>query len=411
MAYARIGVNHVNQYQVEAAKEWFEKAYALRDRVSERERFYLTEKYYNYVTGEIDKAIETLQTWARLYPDDFIPHNNLSLNYKFFGRYEDSLKEAIEAVRLSPNSTSAWENLIASFVALGRFDEAEQAARDGQKINPDSLSVHFSNYLFAFLRRDQAAMDRELQWAKGRPDEALFITQQAGAAVYFGKLKRSEELHNRAVEMFESQNRNENASSELLFLATEFLLMGKCQQAKDSAKASLALFRGVGSANAAIIYGACGDAGEAESLLDEARSIQPKNTIMSSIYVPMVRAAIEKSRGNAAEAIKSLESMRSFDGGRVTGLGTTYMRGNLYLQQRMGNEAAAEFKKIIESPGIDISSPVHALAHLGLGRAAAVNGDTAGARKAYQDFFALWKDVDQDLPVLIQARKEYEQLK
>ena len=412
MAYARIGVHYVNQSQVEAGKEWFEKAYELRDRVSERERLYLEEKYYSFVTSEIDKAIETLQTWARLYPDDFTPHNNLSINYKFLGRYEEALTEAREAVRLSPNSASAWENLIGSFVGLGRFDEAEQATRDAQKINPDTLSVHFNNYLFAFFRRDQAAMDRELQWARGKPDEAAFITHQAGTAVYFGKLKRSEELHRRAVEMYRSQNRSENASNELLLLATEFLLVGKCQQAKDSAKASLSLFRKqLSLANAAIIYAGCDDAGHAESLLDEARDLQPKNTIISSIVAPVVRAAIEKSRGNAVEAMMILESLRSYDRGRGIGLGTVYMRAHLYLQQGMGSEAAAEFKKIVDSPGIDYFSPVHALAHLGLGRAASVNGDTAGARKAYQDFFALWKDADQDLPVLVQARKEYEQLK
>ena len=412
MAYARIGVHYINGEQPGEARGWFEKAYELRDRVSERERLYLAEKYYNFVTNEMDKAVETLQTWTRLYPDDFIPHNNLSLNYQFQGRYEDSLKEAREAVRLGPNNTSAWENLIQSFIAVGRFDEAEQAARDFQKINPDSLGVHLKNYFFAFVRRDQGAMDREVQWARGRPEEAQFISVVAGTASYFGKIKQSEELHKRAVEMFKRQNRNENASNELLTVAFDLLLVGKCQQAKDNAKAALALFRGqIGMAGAATIYGSCNDASQAESLLDDARELQPKNTILSSIIVPMVHAAIEKSRGNAAEAIKLLESVRSYDRGRGTGLANVYMRGNLYLQQRMGNEAAAEFKKIIDSSGIDVFSPIHALAHLGLGRAAAVNGDTAGARKAYQDFFALWKDADQDLPVLVQARKEYEQLK
>ena len=139
--------------------------------------------------------------------------------------------------------------------------------------------------------------------------------------------------------------------------------------------------------------------------------IYPKNTVLSSMVVPMLRSAIERNRGNTAEAIQLLESVRAYDFGRVTGLGTTYMRGNLYLEQRMGNEAAAEFKKIIDRPGIEPLSPAHALSHLGLARAEVVNGDTAAARKSYQDFFALWKDADQDLPVLVQAKKEYEQLK
>ena len=117
-----------------------QKAYDLRDRVSERERLYIMEKYYTYLTGEIDKTIETLQTWARLYPDDFIPHNNLSINYKFLGRHEESLKEALEAVRLSPNNINARENLVTGFMLLGRLDEAEQAAQELQKINPDAFA-------------------------------------------------------------------------------------------------------------------------------------------------------------------------------------------------------------------------------------------------------------------------------
>ena len=412
MAYARIGVHYVNQEQVEAAKEWTQKAYDLRERVSERERLYIAEKYYSYVTGEIEKTIETLQTWTRLYPDDFVPHNNLAINYKFLGRHEDALKESLEAVRLSPNTTSARENLMSGFIALGRMDEGEQAARELVRINPDSASAHISNYFFGFMRRDQAAMDREVQWAKGRPEEAQITSYLAATAMYYGKLKQAEELHKRAVELFKSHNRNENASAELVAMASEHLLLGKCEQAKANAKAAVTLFRGqIGLPAAAMIFASCNDVSQAESLLEDARRAHPQNTILSSIVVPMLRAAVEKSRGNTAEAIQLLEAIRRYDLGRVTGLGTTYLRANLYLQQRMGNEAAAEFKTIIDRRGIDPVSPVHTLAHLGLARAAVVNGDTAAARKSYQDFFALWKDADQDLPVLVQAKKEYEQLK
>ncbi len=412
MAYARISVYYVNQDQLEAAKEWINKAYELRDRVSERERLYIAEKYYSYVTGEIDKTIETLQTWARLYPDDFVPHNNLCINYKFLGRHEEALKESLEAVRLSPNTTSARENVMSSFIALGRFDEAEQAARELWRINADSPSSHFSRYFFGFLRQDQAAMDREVEWARGKPEEAQMTSYLAATAMYFGKLKEAEELHKRAVELFKTQNRTENAAAELLNFANNLLLVGKCDQAKDKAKASLALFRGqFGVAGSAMLFASCDDSSQAEQLLEHARANNPKNTVLISMAVPMLRSAIEKNRGNTAEAIRLLESVRSYDFGRITGLGTTYMRGNLYLEQRMGNEAAAEFKKIIDRGGIDPLSPAHPLSHLGLARAAAVNGDTAAARKSYQDFFALWKDADQDLPVLVQAKKEYEQLK
>lgn len=412
MAYARIGVYYANQEQIEAAKEYTQKAYDLRDRVSERERLYIMEKYYSFVTGELDKTIETLQTWAKLYPDDFIPHNNLSLNYKFLGRHEESLKEALEAVRLSPNNINARENLVSGFVALGRIDEAEQAAQEFQKINPDSFPARFSNYFFAFLRRDQAAMDHEVQWARGRPEEAEFTTKLASMALYLGKAKEAEELQKRALEILKRQNRAENAAGGLMNLAGAFAMMGKCDQAKANAKAAINLLRGqTNLARGAGVYAACNDQSQAQSLLDEARATYPKNTVIASMVTPIIAAAAERRRGNFAEAIQLLEAVRPYELGLILGASTKYDRGELYLQQRMGKEAAAEFKSIIDHPGVDMLSPTYVLAHLGLGRAAALNGDTAAARKSYQDFFALWKDADPDLPVLVQAKKEYEQLK
>ena len=412
MAYARIGVHYGNLQEMEEARPYVQKAYDLRDRVSERERLYITEKYYTYLTGEIEKTVETLQTWAKLYPNDFIPHNNLSLNYKMLGRYEEAMTEGLEAVRLSPNNISARDNLLASFLGLGRIEEAEQCAKEMERINSDSLGAHMTLYFFAFLRRDQAGMDREVEWGKGRPDEPDVASTVAATSMYFGKWKHAEELERRSLEMFKSQGRKENAAQGLMALANNLVYLEKCSDAKDNAKAALALVRGqMILANAALVYSACGDQGQAESLLSELQKLYPKNTIIAAIITPMVRAEIERSRGSLDQSIQLLESIRSYDMGIVTGVASNYARGQLYLKQRRGNEATAEFKKIIDSPGVDSFSPGHALARLGLGRAAAINGDTSGARKAYQDFFALWKDADSDLPVLVQAKKEYEQLK
>ncbi|HET6852361.1 MAG TPA: protein kinase [Pyrinomonadaceae bacterium] len=412
MAYARIGVFYINQEQLETAKEYIQKSYDLRDRVSERERFYIEEKYYNYIIGDIDKAVETLKTWSRLYPNDFIPHNNLALDYQILGNYEEALKEGLEAVRLSPNNITARENVVASFIGLGRFDEAEQASKEIERLNPESAGAHMTKYFFGFLRRDQAAMDREIAWSKGKPEEADAIITLANTAAHFGKLKESEDLVRRAVEMFKTQNRSENATKELLGLASNQLLVGKCQQAIENTKAGLAFYHGRNSlAGAALIYASCNDASQAQAILNQLRTAYPTDTIISSMLIPVIQAQVERSRGNVAESIRLLESVRRYDGGIMTGLMNNYVRGHLYLHQRMGNEAAREFQTIIDHPGIDHASAAHVLAHLGLGRAQAIAGDTAGARKAYQDFFALWKDADADLPVLAQARKEYEQLK
>jgi len=412
MAYARIGVHYGNQQEMEAAREYVQKAYDLRDRVSERERLYITEKYYTYITGELDKTIETLQTWARLYPNDFVPHNNLSLNYKLLGRYEDAMKEGLEAVRLGPNNFSAHDNLLASYIGLGRVDEAEQVAKDMERINPDSSGVHLTRYFFAFLRGDQAAMDREIEWFKGRPEEPEMTSTAAATAVYFGKWKRAEELQKRTLEMYKNQGKKENAAQALMALATNLALLEKPGEAKQNAKAALALLPGqmiVG--NAALVFGACDDSAQAQALLDQLHKQYPNSFVISTIMTPMVRAELERNRGNIDQAIQLLESIRSYDLGIITGPINNYSRGNLYLKQRRGAEAAAEFKTIIDRRGVDILSPAFVLAHVGLARAATINGDTAGARKAYQDFFALWKDADPDLPILVQARKEYEQLK
>ncbi len=412
VAYARIGVHQFNLRQIETSRQYIQKAYDLRDRVSERERLYINEKYYSYVTGEIDKAVETLQTWSKLYPDDFIPHNNLSINYRTLGRHEDALKEALEAVRLRPNNTSARTNVITCFVTLGRVDEAEQALGELRKINPDHFIVHGTGLFLAFMRGDRAAMDREGEWSKGKPEEADFTALRAAHAMYLGRVKEADEWAKRAVDLFKRQNRNENASNVLLNLAGNMVILGKCQQAKENMAASLELFRGdFGLTGGAIIYAACGDPGRAQTMIEAARAAAPKNTILTSIIIPMVRAKIERHRGNTAEAIQLLESIRSYDLGDVTSFANNYGRGVLYLEQRRSNEAAAEFRKIIENPGVDPFSPFHPLAHMGLARVAALSGDTAAARKSYQDFFALWKDADSDLPDLVQARQEYEQLK
>jgi serine/threonine protein kinase/tetratricopeptide (TPR) repeat protein len=412
MAYARIGVHYGNFEQLESAKPYVEKAYELRDRVSEREKLYITEKYFTYITGEIDKTIETLQTWSRLYPNDFIPHNNLSTNYQLIGRYDEAVKEALEAVRLSPDNMNAKDNLVASFVGLGRFDEAEQAEREAQKINADALSAHANNYLFAYIRRDQAAMDRETQWAKGKPEESELTMITSFTALSLGKLKQARELQKRSLELFKQQDRAEAATTALLTMAAHLEQLGQCDEAKSNAKSGLNLLRGQKSlAMGAFVYAACDDLSQAQSLLNDARTAYPKNTVINVIVTPVVSAIAEQRKGNVSQAIQLLDSVRSYQFGIVLGSSTAFLRGNLYLQQRMGKEAAAEFQSILDHPGSDYLSPAHTLAHLGLARAAVINGDTAAARKSYQDFFGLWKDADSDLPVLVQARKEYAELK
>lgn len=412
MAYARIAVFHGNFGQLDQAQPFAEKAFELRDRVSERERLYISEKYYNYITGEIDKAEEVLNTWARLYPNDYVPRNNLSLIHQFMGRYEEGLKEALETVRLNPNATSGRDNLIGCFLALGRFDEAAQALEELKAMYPESPTVYFNSYLLAFVRGDQAALEQGQHWTRGKPFEADFTGTLAAAAAYSGELKKAESLARRSIELLKSQNRMDNAAQSLLAHASKQAVFGKCEGAKVDAGAGLALHRGrINIPNAALIFAECGDVARAQALLDEGLRLYPKDTPIVHIVGPLIRAQIQRVRGNHEEALRLLESVRRYDLGLIATLMNNYLRGQLYLDQRRGNEAAAEFQKIIGHRGVDPFSVLHPLAHLGLARAAAVSGDVAKSRVEYQNFFAIWKEADADLPILIQARKEYEQLK
>jgi len=412
MAYARLAVYYGNQGQLDLAQEYVEKAYQLRERVSERERLYISEKYFNYVTGEVDKAIETLQTWARLYPNDYIPHNNLALNYLYYGRYEDARREALEAIRLSPTSIPARDNLIGAFLGLSRLDEAEAVAKEMAAQYPDAAATHADRFLFAVLRGDQSQIAAEVNAARGKPAEADVTEQMAALALSLGQAKKGEELKRRAIELFKTQDRAENASQSLISLAGSQAAFGRCDQSKENVDAGLALSRGrISLPGAALVHAFCNDASRAQTLLDESLKLYPKDTIRVSMLAPLVRAVLENKRGNTAQALQLMESLRACDLGLIAGVSNNFVRGQIYLQQRSGSEAAAEFQKVIEHSGVDFFSPAHALAHLELARAAALSGDTGKSRKEYQDFFAAWKDADADLPVLLEARKEYEQLK
>jgi serine/threonine protein kinase/tetratricopeptide (TPR) repeat protein len=412
MAYARMAVFHGNREELEQAEPYAQKAYALRDRVSERERLYISEKYANYVLGDIDKAIEVLQTWARLYPNDFIPHNNLALNYMYFGRYEDALKESLEAVRLSPNTSSARDNLVGSFMNLGRFDEAAEALEQLRSQYPDSPAVHFSGYFLAFSRGDRVAMEREVQWASGKDFEAEFLTMEGAVAINQGQFKKGEELRKRAVEIYKRANRNDAAAQALLGLGVRQAEYGKCSEAKANAVTALGSHKGrITMGSAALVYALCGDASRSLSLLDEAVKLYPKDTPTVAMLAPQIRAIVELKSNNPDKALVLLESVRRYDMGLLIGISNNYLRGLAYLDQRRGNEAAAEFQKIIDRPGVDMMSELRPLTHLGLARATAMSGDMGKSRTAYQNFFAMWKDADPDLPVLIQAKKDYEALR
>ena len=412
LAYARLAVIFNNFFQTELATQYAQRAYDLRDRVSERERFYISEKYVTYVTGDRDEVINILKAWAQSYPNDYIPHNNLSVNYSLTGQYEEALKEAREAVRLSPNNATAQGNVVETFIRLNRFDEARQVLDQTVGQNPNRALYHFYSYQLAFVRGDEATMKADLDWLGKQAPSPDAFDMQASAAAFYGQWRRSLDFTRRSTELHLSQDRKENAAQNETLVGFFDAVMGRCQPAKEDVARGLGLSRAkLGLTTAALALAYCNESGQAQTLIDELQKRFPKDTPTNAVLIPMIRAAMEMNRGNSTQAIQALQPAMRFELGNIPGLWLTHLRGQIYLRQKAGAEAAAEFQKILDHRGVEPASPLYPLAHVGLARAATLMGDTARARKEYQDFLALWKDADSDLPILVEARKEYEQLK
>jgi tetratricopeptide (TPR) repeat protein len=411
VAYARVAVSYGNLTQPELATQYAQKAYDLRDRVSERERFYIAEKYTSYVTGDRDEAIRILQQWAQNYPQDFIPHNNLATNYSLFGRHEEALKEAREAVDLNPTSPSGLTNYIGSFIRLNRFDEARETLEKYFGATPDRSDYHFYRVQLAVLTHDKEMEKTDIEWVLRQTNDPDAFDGYAQLLSHYGQWRKAQEMERRSIDLLLSQNRKETAAGYqaiMGFYAAEF---GLCDQAKQASQ-SLSLARGrFNLASLAMVSGACNDTAQAAALSDELKKRFPQDTGVIYLTLPMTRALLELNRGNTTQAIEATQPMMRFEYGTLPGIWLPYVRGQIFLKAKSGSEAAAEFQKIIEHPGLEPLSPFNALAHLGLARASVLTGDTVKARKEYQDFLAMWKDADSDLPILVEAKKEYEQIK
>jgi eukaryotic-like serine/threonine-protein kinase len=420
LAYQALAFAYANSGQRQLVIEAAQKAFELRDRTSEYEKLKIASGYYDLVTGEIEKTIEALELLTRTYPREYSTHNNLGLYYSVVGRHERGIEEGREAVRLNPTLPSGYSVLANAFRSLNRFDEAKEIYEQALAQKLDRTGYHTNLYTIAFVRGDTAAMQQQLDWVRGKPDEYIGLFWQAYTAAYLGQLRRARELNQRGVDEQLSRNLKEAAAETISSNALRAAVTGNCQQAReDIARASalprthrldiggqgtVSSFFGIGTALAL-----CGELGQAQSLADEYAKQFPKDTLVNAVWLPAIRAAIEIRRNNPLQAIQFLQSANRYD--RTGVYWPEYLRGQAYLAQGAGAEAAAEFQKILDRRGIAPTSVLYPLAHLGLARAAALAGDTAKSRKEYQDFFALWKDADTDIPILIEAKKEYEKVK
>jgi serine/threonine protein kinase/tetratricopeptide (TPR) repeat protein len=408
--YARMGTVYANAGELESAKGYTRKAYELKDRVSEREKLYITEHYYETVTGELDKEIENLELYERTYPSDPIPGNNLGIAYEQIGEVEKAAEVARHSILADPNAASAYSTLAYAYAALGRRDEARQTIDQALKQFPNSEDMHWGAYwlALAFDKPDEA--QRLLSWAKGKPGEFSFLEQQARALQSEGKLRQSSDLTQQAREIERNQNLKEIELSDLGQLAVVQADFGVCEQARQNAATISTAKTQVADIFVGFVFATCGEAAKAETAASELGKNYPLDTLVQKLAIPQIHARVELQHGNSAKAIEQLRPTEAYQFGYIAGGVPAYLRGVAHLQAKQGTQAATEFQKLLDHKPALGASPYVSLARLGLARSLALSGDTAKARTAYQDFFTQWKDADPDIPILKEAKTEYAKL-
>ncbi len=413
-AYAALGVVYYNLGETGLAIENFNKAYELRDRVSQRERLQIEGYYYGFVTGEMEKAIETNLEWVHDYPQDHTPHAILGVIYALLGRYEKAAIEVQERIRLEHGQTDY--NLIGIYACLNRFDEAQVLVDRAHE--PDNPLLREMKYSLAFLRGDNAAMQEQLAWAMGNSDvEDRMLSAQSDTEAYHGRLAKARQTSAAAVQSARHAEVPERAAEWRANEALREIENGNAVRARQSAAQALALSSGLDvELTAALALARAGDVTQAQRLIDNLNREFPVNTIIQNYWIPSIKAAIELEKNDPAKAIELLKAATPYELGSTSKvvfsgyLYPVYIRGQAYLKTGQGQQAAAEFQKMLDHRGIVRNAVLGALAHLQLGRAQAMMGDREAARKSYQDFLTLWKDADPDIPILQAAKAEYAKL-
>jgi len=417
LAYQALSVSYFNLNQGDLAAENATKAYELRDRVSERERYRISTTYYHAVTGELEKAIEEYELWSKSYPRDATPPLNLGVVYQQLGQYDKAVVETKEALRLAP-TTTGYGNLSFEYIALDKLDDAEKVLREAQAKGFDGLYIRGNLYLLAFRRGDSSkAMEQQLVWAAGRVgDEDAMLSGQADTDAYYGRLVRARDDSRRASESAVRAGSKETAALWRASAGLREAEFGNTAAARENADAALSLQSGSDvKLLVALTLARVGDTAKAKKLVEQLEKERTASTdTMLKLYcLPTVHGAIEISKNNPSQGILDLEATAPYELGGPLAFPYLYpvwVRGHAYMAAQNGIAAAAEFQKLIDHPGIVLNQPIGSLAHLELGRAYALSGDNVKALASYEKFLTLWKDADPDIPVLIAAKSEYAKL-
>jgi serine/threonine protein kinase len=416
IAYVALGIDYSNLGQASLAADYARKAYDLRDRVSDRERFRISAFYFQYVTGEMDKAIEAYELWAKSYPREMVPHGNLGSLYASVGQYDKAITETEAAQRLEPTITD-YANLASDYISVNRLKEARLTLEEAQRNHFDGLFIRGDLYSLAFLAGDTAEMERQVAWAAGRPgEEDQMLNAHADTQAYYGRMAKARDLARQAANSAVRADAKETAAQWLAFQAVREAEVGNASAARQAAARALALAPGrYVKVLSALALARSGEFPQSKAILEALKKSESSNSFLKVYWFPVLEASMAIAQHAPDRAIIALEPSLPYELGNpppenAGTLHPAYLRGLAYLAQSNGAAAAAEFQKFLDHPGIVQNFLFASLAHLELGRAYAISGDQAKAKTAYQDFFTLWKDADPDIPILKQAKADYAKL-
>jgi len=418
-AYRGLANSYASLAELGRASEYQGKAFEFRSHASEREKLAIAADYYRFVTGELDKSAQTYQEWIENYPRDDAAYSALGIAYASLAQYDIAAEAHRENLRLAPDVGAPYMNLGNCLLALQRFDEARQTAKAALAQNFDDYILRNELYALAFVGQDSAAVKEQAAWFRSQPDSEHFgLALESDTEAYSGHLKKARELTKQAIESAVRTDSKENAAIWQENQALREAGFGNLSEARSNAEAALKLEPGSQSVQleGALAFAMAGENARAESLARDLDHRFLLDTQVQSLWLPAIQAQLELNGKNPAAAIDRLEASSRIDLGQIqfinniSCLYSVYIRGQAYLAARKGNEAATEFQKIVDHSGIVWNCWTSALAHLGLARAYALSGDKSKAQAAYQDFLALWKNADADIPVLKEAQAEYAKL-
>jgi eukaryotic-like serine/threonine-protein kinase len=420
LAYAYLGRLSGDVGESAAATDYTRKAYELREATSEPEKYFITTSFHMVVTGDMEKAEQTCELWIQAYPRSPAPHMFLSgFIYPSLGQYMRGLEEGEESVRLNPNNPIPYSIVMLNNLSLNRLEDAKSAYAQALERKLTRPTFHASLYGIAFLQNDATEMGKQVAWSAGKPGvEDVLLELEASTAAYSGRLKEARDFSHRAVASAQRAQEDEKANGYVAAGALGEALFGNVPEARQQAARALGISTNrEAQYGAALALGFAGDTARAEAIAEDLAKRFPEATLVQFNYVPTIHAQTAIVHKDVPKAIETLQAPAPYELGALRftafapALYPVYMRGEAYLAAHHGSEAAAEFQKILDHRGIVLNEPIGALAHLQIGRAYAIQGDTAKARAAYQDFLTLWKDADPDIPVLIAAKAEYAKLK